>query len=196
VRFERSIVEEPLMKVNLPFSLKLGPITSNTTGKTVFSGGLIGNLIESNFFSSGKTIVVFSTSYLPYLFTVCKDVKINDLQTLLNKPWIEFKKTFETDAKLWGNTIWQSQEEIHSQKSILLTCPTSDRLRMSYALVAYQLKTDEQCDNHEPIAVISVIHLPDDFCNSPAVMLSQFLKFKDNRMLNLKVSHSLSFQMT
>jgi len=84
----------------------------------------------------------------------------------------------------------QSQEEAHDQKSISLACPTSDHLRVTYALVTCHLRIDEECDNQEPVAVITVIHLPDDFCRSPAVTLSQFLKFKDNRLLNLKPLYS------
>lgn len=72
-------------------------------------------------------------------------------------------------------------------------CPTSDRLRVNYALVTYHLRIDEEYDSQEPVAVITVIHLPDDFCNSPAVTLSQFLKFQDNRLLNLKVNYSMYF---
>jgi len=87
----------------------------------------------------------------------------------------------------------QSQEEAHDQKSISLACPTSDHLRVTYALVTCHLRIDEECDNQEPVAVITVIHLPDDFCRSPAVTLSQFLKFKDNRLLNLKVSTFVFF---
>jgi len=49
IRVQRSVVEESLMKINLPFSLKLGPITSNTTGKTMNSGILEEAIYISDF---------------------------------------------------------------------------------------------------------------------------------------------------
>jgi len=134
--------------------------------------------------------MVFSTSFFPCLFVACKDVLVNDLRTLLSKPWPQFKKALETDAMQWQNLIWQSQEEAHDQKPFMLSCPSSSCRRLNYALITFQLRTDEECEAKEPMAVITVIHLPDEHCSSPAVTLSQFLKFNDNRLLKLKPLYS------
>jgi len=78
----------------------------------------------------------------------------------------------------------------------MLSCPSSSCRRLNYALITFQLRTDEECEAKEPMAVITVIHLPDEHCSSPAVTLSQFLKFNDNRLLKLKVGHFISLLHT
>lgn len=80
-----------------------------------------------------------------------------------------------------------SEEGIHESKSFLAQNIFSDKPRSTYALVAVHVRTDEECQDQDPAAIITLIHLPDRYCNAPATILTQYLKCKDDRVLNLKV---------
>lgn len=50
------------------------------------------------------------------------------------------------------------------------------------------MRTDEDSlSDEDPAAIISLIHLPDRFCQAPPATLCQYLKCKDGRVLLLKV---------
>lgn len=52
----------------------------------------------------------------------------------------------------------------------------------------FQIRNDEECSEQDPVGLISLVHLPDQYCQSPATIIGQYLKCFDNRVLNLKVS--------
>lgn len=80
-----------------------------------------------------------------------------------------------------------SEEGTHESKTFLAQNLFGDKPRSTYALVAVHVRTDEEYQDQDPAAIITLIHLPDLFCNAPATILTQYLKCKDDRVLNLKV---------
>ena len=83
-------------------------------------------------------------------------------------------------------------EELASANSFTIKSPSyKDSLSSTYALVTIQLRVDDQdCDNQDPAALITLVHLPDQYCKSPPTILHQYLKFSDERLLNLKVGNT------
>ena len=79
------------------------------------------------------------------------------------------------------------KEEVPSSKSFTITTSVNEQPRDTYALVSFHVRCDVECHNNDPVATVTLIHLPDLHCNSPPTILSQFLKFEDGRLLNLKV---------
>jgi hypothetical protein len=86
-------------------------------------------------------------------------------------------------------SVWRyAEEEIHELKPFSIKGALDCIPRTTYALVAFHIRTDaEYMNDGDPTALITLIHIPDRYCNAPATTLCQYLKCNDGRVLNLKV---------
>ncbi|KAI9551007.1 hypothetical protein GHT06_005693 [Daphnia sinensis] len=171
VEVKQLAAEQFLAKVNLPFSLEVG---------TLDSSGL-----------DSQHLTLYSTSFFPCLFVVCREMSADKLKVLLNEPWQKFIEIFTTEEKLLSNIEIYAKEDIHLSKPFLIQSPISQWPRLTYAFVTFHIRTDvERIGDEEPAAIITIIHIPDRYCNAPATTLCQYLKFKGGRVLNLKPLYS------
>ncbi|KAK4003973.1 Uncharacterized protein APZ42_032438 [Daphnia magna] len=171
VEVKQPAQEQFLAKVNLPFSLEIGKFDSS---------GL-----------DSHHLTLYSTSYFPCLFVVCRQMSADKVKVLVNEPWQKFIEIFTTEEKILPNMQIYAKEDVHLSKPFLIQCPISQLPRLTYAFVTFHIRTDVECiRDEEPAAIITILHIPDRYCNAPATTLCQYLKFKGGRVLNLKPLYS------
>ena len=82
-------------------------------------------------------------------------------------------------------------ENPHKSKLYSIEYPSLRENRSNYAVVTFQLINHDKFNNdfnsNTAVAIITLIHLPDEHCKNPASKLAQYLKFSNGRILNLKV---------
>ena len=81
-----------------------------------------------------------------------------------------------------------ASEDVHGPKSFEILVPENGERRVSYAVTVIQAVLDVNGNPEDPAAVISLIHIPDQHCKTPVSIICQYLKFRDGRLLDLKVS--------
>ncbi|EFX84851.1 hypothetical protein DAPPUDRAFT_222756 [Daphnia pulex] len=172
VQVKQPAQQQLLNKVNLPFSLEVGKL-------------------DSSDLSGNYHLTLYSTSYFPCLFVVCREMSLDLVKNLINEPWQNFLEFFRSEMKICPNLQIYAEEEIHELKPFSIKGALDCIPRTTYALVAFHIRTDaESMNDGDPTALITLIHIPDRYCNAPATTLCQYLKCNDGRVLNLKPLYS------
>ncbi|KAL0275839.1 UNVERIFIED_CONTAM: hypothetical protein PYX00_003568 [Menopon gallinae] len=171
---QRRIPQLKMMKITIPFILKLDESSKSTT------------------------CINFSiTSQITYTIRVFWGVSVRELHMFLWKPWSMIQKSVDSGDMLNGFYQLRGLEmtsEPHKEKAIIsLTFPeppldlgTPPRLR--YPLVIFIIRNDSQVSVHpyETVALINVVHIKDSVCTLPTSILSQYLKQANGRLCCLK----------
>ena len=67
------------------------------------------------------------------------------------------------------------EEEAHELKHFVIQNTFNETPRSTYALVTFHVRTDDEqyYGDQDPAAIITLIHVPDRYCNAPATTLCQ-----------------------